>query len=65
MISEEHWKNDEISFQNAYGHRGPVKLRIRGILIENCVCYSLFFLGGGGVPLHEERKRDVIVSEKI
>ena len=21
MISEEHWKNDEILFQNVYGHR--------------------------------------------
>ena len=25
MISEEHWKNDEILFQNVYGHRESVK----------------------------------------
>ena len=27
MKSEEHWKTDEISFQNVYGHREPVDLR--------------------------------------
>ena len=24
MISEEHWKNDQILFQNVYGHRESV-----------------------------------------
>ena len=33
MISEEYLENDEILFQNVYGQRGPVKLRIRGMLI--------------------------------
>ena len=50
MISEEHWENDEILFQNEYGHREPVKLRVRGTLITYCVCDFLF---------HKERKCDV------
>ena len=27
MISEEHWKNDEILFQNVYGHNESIVLR--------------------------------------
>ena len=27
MISEVHWKNDEILFQNAYGHRESIVLK--------------------------------------
>ena len=33
MISEEHWKNDEILFQNVYGHRESVVLRVQAMLI--------------------------------
>ena len=33
MISEEHWKNDEILFQNVYGHRESVVLRVQVMLI--------------------------------
>ena len=29
MISEEHWKNDEIVFQNVYGHNESVVLRVK------------------------------------
>ena len=37
MISEEHWKNDEISFQNVYGHReSSVDLRVQVMLITYC-----------------------------
>ena len=42
MISEEHWKNDEILFQNVYGHwesvvlRVPVVLRVQVMLITYC-----------------------------
>ena len=43
MISEEHWKNVEISFQNVYGLREGVNLRIRGMLITYCVCDFLFY----------------------
>ena len=28
MISEEHWENDELLFQNLYEHREAVNLRI-------------------------------------
>ena len=42
MISEEHWKNDEILFQNAYGHREPVVLRVQVMLITYCFCDFLF-----------------------
>ena len=62
MISEEHWENDEISFKNVNGHNEPVKLRILGgMLITYYVC-DFFVLW---VSLHEERKRDVIVPEKL
>ena len=33
MISEEHWKNDKILFQNVYGHRESVVLRVQVMLI--------------------------------
>ena len=46
MISEEHLENDEIMFQNVYGQRESVELRIRGVLVTNSVCDSLF----GGYP---------------
>ena len=36
MISEEHWKNDEILFQNVYGHRESVVLRVQVMLIAYC-----------------------------
>ena len=38
MISEEHWKNDEILFQNVYGHRESVVLRVQVMLIRYCFC---------------------------
>ena len=43
MISEEHWENNEISFQNVFKHRELVKLKIRGMPITNCVCDILFY----------------------
>ena len=42
MISEEHWKNDEILFQNVYGHRESVVLRVQVMLITYCFCDFLF-----------------------
>ena len=36
MISEEHWKNDEILFQNVYGHKESVVLRVQVMLIKHC-----------------------------
>ena len=42
MISEEHWKNDEILFQNVYGHREFVVLRVQVMLITYCFCDFLF-----------------------
>ena len=36
MISKEHWKNDEILFQNVYGHRESVVLRAQAMLITYC-----------------------------
>ena len=38
MISEEHWKNDEILFQNVYGHRESVVLMVQVMLITYCFC---------------------------
>ena len=58
MISEERWKNDEILFQNAYGHRESVVLRVQVMLIRYC---SPDFW----IPLHDEGKRDVIGQEKL
>ena len=42
MISEERWKNDEILFQNVYGHRESVVLRVQLMLITYCFCDFLF-----------------------
>ena len=42
MISEENWKNDEILFQNVYGHREIVVLKIQVTLITCCFCDFLF-----------------------
>ena len=42
MISEEHWENDEILFQNVYGHRESVVLRVHVMLITYCFCDILF-----------------------
>ena len=36
MISEEHWKNDEILSQNVYRHRESVVLRVQVMLITYC-----------------------------
>ena len=38
MISEEHWKNDEILFKNVYGLRESVVLRVQVMLITYCFC---------------------------
>ena len=46
MISEEHWKNDEILFQNVYGHRESVVLRVQVMLIRYCSSFVTFgFMG--------------------
>ena len=42
MISEEHWKNDEILFQNVYGHRESVVLIVQVMLITYGFCDFLF-----------------------
>ena len=42
MISEEHWKNDEIVFQIFYGHRESIVLRVQVMLITYCFCDFLF-----------------------
>ena len=42
MISEEHWKNDEILFQNVYRYRESVVLRLQVMLITYCYCDFLF-----------------------
>ena len=42
MISEEHWKNGEILFQNVYGHRESVILRVQVMHITYCFCDFLF-----------------------
>ena len=38
MISEEHWKNDEILFQNVYGHMASVVLRVQVMLVTYFLC---------------------------
>ena len=43
MISEEHWKNDEILFQNFQGHRESVVLRVQVMLITVFVTFG--FMG--------------------
>ena len=48
MIPEEHLENDEISFQNVYGHNEPVKLRIQDMFITyslHTVSVSFCFVG--------------------
>ena len=45
MISEGHWKNYEIPFQNVYGHRESVVLRVQVMLITYCVFVSFGFMG--------------------
>ena len=42
MISEEHRKNNIIVFQNVYGHRESVVLRVQVMLITYCFCDFLF-----------------------
>ena len=42
MISKEHCENDEIVFQNVYGHRESVVLRVQVMLITYCFCDFLF-----------------------
>ena len=42
MISEEHWKNDEILSQNVYRHRESVVLRVQVMLFTYCFCDFLF-----------------------
>ena len=42
MISEEHWKNDEILVQNVFGHRESVVLRVQVMLITYYFCDFLF-----------------------
>ena len=42
MISEEHWKNDELLFQSVNEQRGSVNLRIRAMHITYCLCDVLF-----------------------
>ena len=42
MISEEHWKNDEILSRNVYRHRESVVLRVQVMLITYCFCDFLF-----------------------
>ena len=42
MISEEHWKNNKIVFQNVYGHMESVVLRVQVMLITYCFCDFLF-----------------------
>ena len=45
MISEEHWKNDEILFNIVYGHRESVvvsHVRVQVMLITHCFCDFLF-----------------------
>ena len=45
MISKEHWKIDQILFQNVYGHRETVNLRdwVLGVFITYRFC---------SLPLH-------------
>ena len=52
MISEEHWKNDEILFQNVYGDRESVVLRVQVMLISYCFCDFWFH----GYPCMTKKK---------
>ena len=44
-ISVEHRKNDEILFQNVFGHRESVNLRVRVMLITYCFLRLFCFMG--------------------
>ena len=44
LISEEHWKNDEILFQNVYGHWESIGLTVQVMLITYCF-YDFLFHG--------------------
>ena len=46
MISEEHWKNDDILFQNVYGHRESVVLRVQVMLVNVTYCFCDFLFHG-------------------
>ena len=61
MISEKHWKNEEILFQNAYGHRESVVLRVQ--TLAHYILFFLLFVSLG--PFHDEGKCDFIVPEKL
>ena len=58
MISEEHWENDKISFQNMFG---ACKLKdTRDAHYILCLLHFVLW-----ATTHEERKRSVIVPEKL
>ena len=61
MISEEHWKNDEILFQNVYWHRESVVLRVQVMLITYNFCDFLFH----GYPCMTEVKTTCYSAGKI
>ena len=42
MISQEHSNNDKLVFQNVYGYRESVVLRVQVMLIAYCFCDFLF-----------------------
>ena len=42
MISEEDWESGEILFQNVYGHRESVVLRVQVMFITYGFCDFLF-----------------------
>ena len=44
-VSEEHWKNDEILFQNVYGHRESVIFGVQVMLITYCFFVTFCFMG--------------------
>ena len=45
LISEEHWKNDEMLFQNVYGHRESVVLRLQVKCSLHTVFVTFGFMG--------------------
>ena len=60
MISEEHWKNDETLFHSVNKQRKSVNLMVRAM--PKHIVFVTFCLW---VPLHDERKLDVLVLENI
>ena len=58
ILLEEHFENDEISFQNVYESMKLIKGN------EEC-SFHIVFVTFLWVPLHEERKYDVIVLVKL